>query len=194
MKIDSRDPRAESVIAAIGEEFHRGTDRLVAIVGGSYLEALTETLLRAAVRKGPISDRLLGPNGGLGAHGARCQLALVLGLITEDQFDDLSAIARIRNAFAHDFQNDKFSNQRIKDLCVTLKQPRYLEELGRQTMGADLARKIVERQTRTPREIFQISVTTLVGALFRRVHYLRRDERDWFSFDPDSARAPEGTG
>ena len=93
------------VITAMDHEFHEQSDRIVAIVGAAYLDSTLDSLLRAAFIDAPNEvDRLLRLDAPLGSNGSGCQLAYCLGLITCDQRDDLKIIAKIRNAFAHDFK------------------------------------------------------------------------------------------
>jgi hypothetical protein len=62
-----------------------------------------------------------------------------------------------------------------------------------QLFSVDIANQMTEflAQTRaTPRECFRTSVIFLFGALLRRVHYVRREDHRWFSYDPDAPKGP----
>ncbi|HJU05299.1 MAG TPA: MltR family transcriptional regulator, partial [Nitrospiraceae bacterium] len=164
------------VIRAMDCGFHGQDDRVVAIVGAAYLDSTLDSLIRAIfVDDQGEADRLLRPEGALGANGSRCQLAYCLGLITRDQRDDLKTIARIRNEFAHDFRRSSFNDDRVRDLCSKLKSPSELAAMPGQLFSGETAKqlkKYVEGITATPREKFRMSVIGLVGALLRRIHYV----------------------
>ena len=54
------------IISAMDAEFHHESDRIVAIVGGAYLDALLESLLRAVFIDEPEeAERLLRPDAPL---------------------------------------------------------------------------------------------------------------------------------
>jgi len=182
------------VIGAMDREFHQQPDRVVAIVGAAYLDSTLESLLRAVfVDSTADVDSLLGPNGALGANGARLQVAYCLGLITRDQRDDLRAIGRIRNRFAHNFNVTGFGDAPIRDYCMTLRSPADLAAMPNQLFSADVAEQMAEflaQTTATPRERFITSVIFLFGALLRRVHFVRRENHQWFSYDPDAPNGP----
>ncbi|MCI0427011.1 MAG: MltR family transcriptional regulator [Nitrospiraceae bacterium] len=182
------------VVAAMDREFHEQPDRVVAIVGAAYLDSTLDSLLRAVlIESREDVDSLLGQNGALGANGARCQLAYCLGLITRDQRDDLKKVAQIRNKFAHDFNVTTFDESPVRDHCASLKNPGQLAAMPAQLFSGDAAKQITEyvkEITPTPREQFRMSVIGLFGSLLRRLHYVRREDHKWFSYDPDALRGP----
>ena len=183
------------VIAAMDHEFHERNDRIVAIVGAAYLDSMLESLLRAVFIDAPDeADRLLRPDAPLGSNGSRRQLAYCLGLITRDQRDDLKIIAKIRNAFAHDFKAQSFDKPPIRDFCASLKQPGLLAAMPERIFSADTAKHMTEYVrdiTATPREKFRMSVIALFGSLYRRINYVRPVQSiDWFSYDPDAPVGP----
>ena len=185
------------VIAAMDRDFHEQPDRVVAIVGAAYLDSTLESLLKAVlIDSHEEVECLLGQFGPLAAHGARCQLAYCLGLITRDQRDDLKTVAKVRNAFAHDFNQTTFDVSPVRDLCSSLKSPGQLAAMPNQLFFGDTAERLneyVREITSTPREKFRMSVIGLFGSLLRRVDYVRPDNHDWFSYDPDALRGPSTT-
>lgn len=182
------------VIGAMDREFHEQPDRVVAIVGAAYLDSTLDSLLRAVLIDSQDDvEKLLGPNGALAANGARCQLAFCLGLITRDQCDDLKTVAKIRNKFAHDFNVTAFDVPPVRDYCASLKNPGLFAAMPGQLFPDDVAKQMTEyvkEITATPREQFRMSVIGLFGSLLRRVHYVRREDHKWFSYDPDALRGP----
>lgn len=183
------------VVAAMDREFHKGSDRIVAVVGAAYLESVLDSLLRAVlIEETKETDSLLRPDGPLGSNGTRIQLAFRLGLITREQRDDLKCIAKIRNTFAHDFKAQSFDMSPMRELCGSLQQPRLLAAMPEKFLPGESAKQIakyVQDTTGTPREKFSMSVIVLFGSLLRRVHYARRAESGaWFSYDPDAPVGP----
>jgi len=144
------------VMAAMDREFHEQPDRVIAIVGAAYLDSTLESLLRGVlIDSHDEVERLLRPDAPLGANGARCQLAYCLGLITRDQRDDLKTIAKIRNAFAHDFNVATFDVSPVRDYCSSLKNPEQLAAMPGQLFSGDTAKRLTEyvrEITSTPRE------------------------------------------
>jgi DNA-binding MltR family transcriptional regulator len=118
------------IIAAMDEEFHDAADRVLAIVGGSYLDSLLEQILRAIfVEDKNEVDNLLAPTGVLGSNGARYQVAYCLGLLDKHQRDDLKVIAKIRNAFAHRYDVRSFEHQETKALLARLHYGKELDAI-----------------------------------------------------------------
>jgi DNA-binding MltR family transcriptional regulator len=178
------------IIAAMDEEFHEQPDRVIATVGAAYLDSALDTLLRAVLIDSEDEvEKLLGPSGALGANGARCQLAYCLGLITVDQRDDIKTIAKIRNKFAHEYSIKEFNMEPVRDYCAALKDPIAFATMPKQLFGdTDAARatEYIKSITATPREKFRTTVIGLLGSLIRRIEYVRRENHDWFSSDPDA--------
>jgi DNA-binding MltR family transcriptional regulator len=178
------------IIQAMDAEFHHESDRIVAIVGGAYLDSLLDSLLRAVFTDTPEEvDRLLRPDAPLGSNGSRYQLAYCLGLIRKDQRDDLKTIAKIRNLFAHDFKALSFDTAPARDLCSNLQQPGLVESMPANIFSAEAAEQMsayVQEITTTPRQKFEMAIITLFGSLLRRINLVSRvGSVAWFSADPD---------
>jgi DNA-binding MltR family transcriptional regulator len=114
--------REEIAMSTIDEEFQGESDRIVAIVGGAYLDELLTSLLRSVFIREEDAEVLLSEIGPLGSNGSRCKLAYCLGLIRKHQRDDLAIVAKIRNKFAHVHTSLTFDDVPISDLCKNLKQ------------------------------------------------------------------------
>ncbi len=184
------------IIHAMDAEFHHQSDRIVAVVGGAYLDSLLDSLLRAVfIDSEKEADGLLRPDAPLGSNGSRYQLAYCLGLIRIDQRDDLKIIAKIRNLFAHDFKALTFDTAPARDHCGKLQQPRLLASMRDNIIPAQTAEQLrayVQEITTSPRQKYEMAVISLFGSLLRRVNLVRRvDGVTWFSDDPDPGfRAP----
>jgi hypothetical protein len=59
------------------------SDRSIALVAGSYLDAALDALLRARQLEVPEVEELLGERGPLGTLAAKVDAAYVLGLVTK---------------------------------------------------------------------------------------------------------------
>jgi DNA-binding MltR family transcriptional regulator len=182
------------VIAEMNREFHDSPDRVIAVIGAAYLDSMLDRLLTAAfIQCTEDVERMLRPDGPLGSNGSRYQLCYCLGLITREQRDDLKIVAKIRNAFAHNFRPATFETDPIRGYCASLKQPGILAAMPAQLFppaAAETAKAYVEAITTTPREKYRMSVISLFGSLLRRLKYVRRaSPAVWFYSDPDAARA-----
>lgn len=90
----------------IYEEYRHLPPRELAIVAAAVLDLALATLLSCRFIDSPAeSDSFLGVNGDgrapAASFGARIQLALLLGIITESDAEILRAIKELRNLFAH---------------------------------------------------------------------------------------------
>ena len=185
------------IISEMDREFHESPDRVIAILGGAYLDSMLDKLFRAVlIDESKEADSLLRPDAPLGSNGSRYQLAYCLGLITREQRDDMKLVAKIRNTFAHEFKLTGFDVPPVRDYCASLKQPRTLAEMPKQLFPADTAAVMAEHVRKisaTPREPYRTSVFALFGSLLRRLRYVRRlTGAAWFSYDPDASIGPGG--
>jgi mannitol operon repressor len=90
-------------------------------VGAAYLDSMLDPLLTAAfIQSAEDVERMLRPDGPLGSNGSRYQLCYCLGLITREQRDDLKIVAKIRNAFAHNFKPANFETDPIRGYCASV--------------------------------------------------------------------------
>lgn len=97
------------------------SDRAVAIVGAAYLDdRLAQTLRAFFINRDKPTRELLSTHGPLGAFGARIHIAFCLGLLDEDEYQDLGTIHKIRNAFAHQTGGLSFEEHSIAQRCDCL--------------------------------------------------------------------------
>lgn len=110
-------------------EMKAGSDRVAAIVGATLLdEQLRDLLLAFFVDERTLGKneaqpwaRLFGPDGALGPAASRSTLALALGLIPKDLYDDLQIVRRVRNVFAHGLHGLNFQHPEVAGACHELK-------------------------------------------------------------------------
>lgn len=102
-------------------EFNKESDRGAALVAASMLDERLEDILSTFLVDTPTSEGLLhGFNAPLGTFSARAATAHSLGLIQENEFDEITVIRKIRNEFGHGWKTISFESGRIADLCRQL--------------------------------------------------------------------------
>lgn len=100
--------------------FAQETDRAAAVLGGAFVDARLELVLRK--RLSANQDELLGHMGPLGTFSARIDLAWGLRWVDSDSAHDLHVIRKIRNDFAHHLDSElSFESQSIADRCRNLR-------------------------------------------------------------------------
>ena len=98
-------------------EVHHTSDRTAAIVLGSWVEqSLEEEIIRALPKHDDKTiGKLLERDGALSTFYAKIYLGFSLGLYDESIVENLDAIRRIRNAFAHAAVAIHFETQAVID-------------------------------------------------------------------------------
>lgn len=98
-------------------EVHHTSDRTAAIVLGSWVErALEQAIIKVLPRNDERAvGRLLERDGALNSFYAKIHLGFALGLYDQSIVENLEAIRRIRNAFAHTAVAIYFETQEIID-------------------------------------------------------------------------------
>jgi mannitol operon repressor len=110
---------------AILKELQTETPRGSAIVGMAFLDECLHRLLAALmVDKKSEVRKLLEDSGPLATFYGRILAAYCLGLINQEEFDDLNVIRQIRNEFAHNPRGLSFDNKRIINWCDKLQHPK----------------------------------------------------------------------
>lgn len=128
-------------------ELEKESERGSVLLATSYLENLLEEILRKRLLGNKKHlDSLFDYTGPLGTFSSRISLTYSLGIISENEFNDLSIIRKIRNDFSHNPTIIKFSAQKISSLCDKLKC-------------------IYRINLDTPRKKFNTSVSYLAGSL-----------------------------
>lgn len=103
-------------------DFQDETDRAAAVLGGAYLDAALERLLKKVMAGSPaMATRLLDQQQPLGTFGARTLAALAFGYLSEDEFHDLDIIRKIRNEFAHRVHGLRFADSPVSDWTASLR-------------------------------------------------------------------------
>ena len=168
-------------------ELKRETDRGLPLVGAALIdEKLLETLA-AFFCEGKSADKLLTEgNAPLGTFSSRIEACFALGLIDAHEYQEISLIRKVRNAFAHAKHGISFQSEKIKGLCVSLQSD----------LPKDGDYPITE-----PRFRFTNAVVCMVLRLYYRPDWVkkeRRTPRSWVTADAtrwrsiDEEKPPEG--
>jgi mannitol operon repressor len=88
-------------LQVLRQESERGQ---VLISAGFLEEQPKDVLLAFLLEKSQARDLVEGANAPLGTFSARTEACYALGLITEEEYSDLTLIRRIRNEFAHNIE------------------------------------------------------------------------------------------
>jgi DNA-binding MltR family transcriptional regulator len=97
------------------------TDRAVALIVTAWLDdALTEMIKRKLVKDKKVVEEMFRDNAALGTFSSRIGLAYLIRRISKVVYNNLQMIRKIRNDFAHDRENLKFSDESISDRCKNL--------------------------------------------------------------------------
>jgi DNA-binding MltR family transcriptional regulator len=108
-------PTPEEIQAAV-RDFGSQTDRGVAIIAVSLLEQMLEIVLLQ--RMMPLSARryarMFGRMGPLSSFSAKIELALALGVISENLYYQIDALRKVRNTFAHRIEALTFEHPNVQ--------------------------------------------------------------------------------
>jgi len=109
-------------LAKFFAELQRETDRGLPLVAAALLDEKLLEALQSFMCVGKAADRLLiDPNAPLGTFSSRIEACYSLGLIDQFEYQEISLIRKIRNAFAHAKHGLTFDNEKIGGLCASLK-------------------------------------------------------------------------
>ena len=168
---------AEPEIEELGRflnAFNRETDRGAALVAASMIDERLLTVLQTFLVDTQESQRLLvGFNAPLGGFSARASAALAVGLIQQNEFQEITLIRRIRNEFGHAWRPVDFESGRVADLA------RQLRWWGPEELEANA----------TLRERFNFAVAMLLMDLLWRVRLVWKERRE-IKLWPNKARLP----
>ncbi len=145
------------------KDIHGKSDRSVAIVGSALVNAHLEQLLtgffvddEAAVRA------LLGSDRPVGTFGSRIRLAYLLGLVSREEREDLTAVSQVDEAFTRDLGELGFDDLPVRGWCLDLRLPNKILLAG---------------ENRTPRRMFVFTIALLIRLLALRTDAAERVRR-----------------
>lgn len=139
---------------SIVEEFQHTSDRSVVILGSSYLKNHLGRLIKCyLVDDENTISQLLGPEAPLGTFGARIRAAYGMGLISPNEYHDLTQILHIYNSFQTSLDQSKLTDDQNRTQCYALRIPREV---------------LLSGETPTPRRLFEFDIALLSGQLIVR--------------------------
>jgi hypothetical protein len=158
-------------------EMAKGSDRSVAIVGGTLVETNLRHALTCFMHKNKkITDETFRSTGAFGAFETKIRLGRLIGLYGENAHNDLMVIKKIRNKFAHSIEVKDFESKQISDWSknfrlverYTSTSPPLPKEPGPMQVS-DLRAWVYDsgrdEKLKTPRGRFQLAVQVLCWGL-----------------------------
>lgn len=115
------------------KELQHGSDRAVAIVGGSIVERCLELALISHLhRNKKITDQLFRPSGAFGSFATKIHLGLLTGIYGSAGHKELAIVKDIRNKFAHSLDTVGFEAAQISAWAKNLKfGERYTSDMDK---------------------------------------------------------------
>ncbi|MFI8981165.1 hypothetical protein [Ectopseudomonas khazarica] len=166
----------EPEVQELGEflfEFNKESDRGAALNAAAVLDDWLLSILKEFLAENKsASDLLSGFNAPLGTFSARAAAAHAMGLIQDNEFNEITIIRKIRNEFGHNWRSVSFTTKKIADL--TNKLP---------WLGPTESEKNSD-----PRARFNFAIAILLADLMWRPRLARKEKikpREW----PNRSRA-----
>lgn len=180
-------PKDLDDISRFLRELQSESDRGLALVGASVIDDKLRATLKSFLVDCKAGSRLLDePSAPLATLSTRIDACLSLGLIDQFEYDEVTLIRKVRNAFAHGLHGTSFQTEPIPGLCSTLKSPLPI--------GAGYP-------TASPRFRYMNSVISIVTRLYYRPEWValeRRVIKAWMTPDQvgwrsvEESQPPEG--
>lgn len=139
------------------QESERGQ---VLISTGFIEEQLKDVLLAFMIDNPQCGELVEGGSAPLGTFSARIEACYALGLISEDEHNDLTLIRRIRNEFAHHIETS-FDTPSVVSRCAQLRMK--AEDYGDVKVG--------------PSGQFQTAAVAVIMNLINRPHSVSQERR-----------------
>ena len=106
-------------LGAFLNNFNQESDRGAALSAAAVLEDRLEEIIKAFLIDGKSSLKLLdGFNAPIVNFSSKILLAHALGLLQDDEFQQIELLRRIRNQFAHTWEYLNFESNSIKSFSV----------------------------------------------------------------------------
>jgi mannitol operon repressor len=132
------------------------SDRGAVLTAAAFIDDLLgKTIAAFLVEGAKVSELVEDYPGPLSSFSARILAAHALGLISDNERAECSAIRKVRNEFAHVVKMS-FDNERVKSLCSSLKA----------AVGPQDGLKPNARMQ------FTTSAVAVIGNLYNRPHYV----------------------
>lgn len=162
---DSKEPEPppeieslNALLSELGEE----TDRGACLVGASYIDEELEEIISAFTIDRIDPEELFGgPAAPISTFSSKSLVAYSLGLITETEYSEITLIRRIRNEFAHSWEDIDFETESISNRVDNLPWRGPEDDDSRHD----------------PRQRFTMAVAMLLGDLLWRRRLVEKEKR-----------------
>jgi mannitol operon repressor len=105
-------------------------DRGAVLSSAAFIEELLEKILVAFLANEPTTKELLkGFSAPIGSFSARLKLCYSLGLLYKELYLIINTIRKIRNLYAHNWEVETLSSEKISSLLVTCPPHPWLKKL-----------------------------------------------------------------
>lgn len=171
----------------LNQLLHGFDERGLVLSLAAFAEEALGDLIKAFLMSVPATNALVeGFNAPLGTFSARIKMTFALGLITQEQFQDLERLRKIRNEFSHKWEKISFSDPNIKSHIDALHYnladdefPETLEKKFRSSLVFLLTELLVaENQIAKKNLRLKVSgsrlISGLTGALDEQIAVCRR--------------------
>jgi mannitol operon repressor len=143
-------------------EFNRESDRGAALTAAAMLDQRLEEILSGYLADVPATQDLLsGYSAPLGTFSSRNSIAFALGLIQENEYNEINVVRKIRNEFGHSWKGTDFKSGKGASLC------NQLPWLGPKELEAKS----------TARERFNFAIAILLTDFLWRVRLVKKEKR-----------------
>ncbi|MFW1774137.1 transcriptional regulator [Acinetobacter seifertii] len=163
-KFKNETPSEILQLGAFLSNFNKESDRGATLSAAAVLEDRLEEIIKTFLQDCKSSVRLLdGFNAPIGTFSSKILLAHALGLIQDDEFQQIELLRKIRNNFAHTWEYLDFKSDSIKCLVFTLPYmgPRDIEQKCRDE----------------PRQYFNFWVSGILVNLLWRKNFVDKEKR-----------------
>jgi mannitol operon repressor len=151
---------SREVLAVPSNAAPRSERGQVLISTGFIEEQLKDVLLAFMIDNPQCGELVEGGSAPLGTFSARIEACYALGLISEDEHNDLTLIRRIRNEFAHHIETS-LDTPSVVSRCTQLRMK--AEDYGDVKVG--------------PSGQFQTASVAVITNLINRPHYVSQERR-----------------
>lgn len=159
------------------QEMQAPSERGFVILGVAYLDEALKQLLAAFLLEdvGRKEEFLDGEgNGPLGTLHSRIRATYLLGLISEEEYEDLERLREIRNQYAHALHGVTLDNDYIRQKVDALGVWRQLYDV-RPAPSVTVATYLLDDIS--SREVIQLTIVFLAKAMELRIKHAKAEQR-----------------
>lgn len=152
-------PRKLSDIFKFRQLLTNESDRGCVLVGASLIDMDLKNMISAHFVDAYQKDQkeFLEGQGPLATFSSRIKLSCFLGLISEDTYRDCNIIRKIRNDFAHTYEEISFQTPQIKSRCLSLS--------GRRIANPEEFDPVLRLHESNPRYNFMTTVISILSEI-----------------------------